>query len=280
MSAALVLGELVLLVWLERRRPLRSAVESKSRREARNVALSAFTAMALQITERPIVSYVTALVRRRRWGLFQRISFPIWLEVPFAVAWMDYTLYVWHVLLHRLPVLWRFHLVHHVDLDLDTTTALRFHCGEMVISVAWRAGQVFVFGLSQLSLSIWQTALLLSVLFHHSNVMLRIEVERLVNRFIVTPRMHGIHHSIIPEETGSNWSSGLTLWDRLHGTLRLNVPQSQVTIGVPAYQNPGELTFPKLMGMPFRKMRPSWNYQEGGQPIRGELSRSSDYLAP
>jgi sterol desaturase/sphingolipid hydroxylase (fatty acid hydroxylase superfamily) len=113
-----------------------------------------------------------------------------------------------------------------VDLDLDASTALRFHFAEMVLSVPWRAAQVLVLGVGPLALSAWQTLALIEILFHHANVELPVEVERWLCRFLVTPRLHGLHHSIVQGETDSNWSSGLTLWDWLHGTLRLNVPQA------------------------------------------------------
>jgi sterol desaturase/sphingolipid hydroxylase (fatty acid hydroxylase superfamily) len=101
--------------------------------------------------------------------------------------------------------------MHHIDVDLDASTVVRFHVGEMVISVLWRCGQVWLLGIAPRTLAIWQVALLLSVLFHHSNVRLPIEIERQLNRFVATPRMHGIHHSIVRDENDSNWSSGLTL---------------------------------------------------------------------
>jgi len=203
---------------------------------------------------------------------------PEWVEVPLAVILLDYTLYVWHVLTHRVSWLWRFHVVHHVDLHLDASTALRFHCGELVLSVVWRVGQIILIGVSPLALSVWQTAVLLSILFHHSNVRLAVETERRLNRFIVTPRMHGMHHSIVQEETNSNWSSGLTLWDRVHGTLRLNVPQEEITIGVPAYRKPEEVTLPKLLAMPFGKERPIWQLPSGGQPARPAVPLAPDQL--
>jgi sterol desaturase/sphingolipid hydroxylase (fatty acid hydroxylase superfamily) len=176
---------------------------------------------------------------------------------------LDYTLYVWHVLTHRVPFLWRFHVVHHVDLDMDATTALRFHFAELVISVAWRAGQVAVIGVSPLSFSVWQIALFLSIMFHHSNVRLPLDVERRLNRFIVTPRMHGIHHSAIRAETDANWSSGLTVWDWLHGTLRLNVPQQDIIIGVPAYREPDDVALGDVLSMPFHSQRPTWRLPDG-----------------
>lgn len=257
-SAPLVLGAFGALLWLERRRPLRRAIEPKLTREARNLAVAAVSAAALQLAERPVIEPLTALVERRRWGLLKRVRLPVWLEVALAIVLLDYTLYLWHVLTHRLPFLWRFHVVHHVDLDLDASTALRFHFAELALSVPWRAAQVSLLGVSPLSFSVWQTLLFLSIMFHHSNLRLPINFERRLNRLIVTPRMHGIHHSIVREETDSNWSSGLTLWDYLHGTLRLNVPQEEITIGVPAYRQPEEVGLLQILVMPLTAERPAW----------------------
>jgi sterol desaturase/sphingolipid hydroxylase (fatty acid hydroxylase superfamily) len=268
LSGLLVGGAFCGLLWLERRRPLRRAVEPKLWRNARNLAVAALSAAAIQVAEQPVTRPLTVLVERRRWGLLKRLALPAWLEVLLAVALLDYTLYVWHVLVHKVPFLWRFHQPHHVDLDLDTSTALRFHFAEMVASVPWRAAQVVGIGVSPLALSVWQTAALVEILFYHSNVELPLGVERWLCRLVVTPRMHGIHHSIVPDETGSNWSSGLTLWDWLHGTLRLNVPQDDITIGVPAYRRPEEVTLPRVLAMPFGEQRDSWRLPGDGTPSR------------
>jgi sterol desaturase/sphingolipid hydroxylase (fatty acid hydroxylase superfamily) len=262
LSGALVLGAFGALLWFERKRPLRREVEPKLTRAARNLAVAASGAVALQLTEKPLVERLTALVERRRWGLLKRARLPLWLETAAAVVLLDYTLYLWHVLTHRLPFLWRFHVVHHVDLDLDATTALRFHFAELALSVPWRAAQILLIGVSPLSLSVWQTLLMVSILFHHSNVRLPVELERRLNLLFVTPRMHGIHHSTVREETDSNWSSGLTVWDVLHGTLRLDVPQDEITIGVPAYRDPRELELTKILAMPFGEERPTWRLHE------------------
>lgn len=267
-SAPLVLGAFGLLAWLERRRPLRRAVEPKLRREARNLAVAAVSAAALRVTEKPVADALTALVERRRWGLLKLLGLPAWLEVTLAVVLLDYTLYLWHVLTHRVPALWRFHLVHHIDLDLDASTALRFHFAELVLSVPWRAAQILLIGVSPRALSAWQNFLFLSILFHHSNLRLPLEVERRLNAVVVTPRMHGIHHSVVREEANSNWSSGLTVWDRLHGTLKLDVPQAEVTVGVPAYRDPEEVGLSEILGLPFGEERPTWQLPSGGTPER------------
>jgi sterol desaturase/sphingolipid hydroxylase (fatty acid hydroxylase superfamily) len=193
---------------------------------------------------------------------------------------MDYTLYLWHVLTHRLPFLWRFHIAHHVDLDLDVSTALRFHSGELAFSTGWRAAQILLIGVSPDALSIWQVLTLLSVIFQHSNVRLSFALEHRLNRLVVTPRMHGIHHSIVREETNSNWSSGLTIWDWLHGTLRLNVPQEEIIIGLPAYREPKDLGLLDVLALPFREQRSIWLLPGNGEPARVSAPIKPDQLLP
>jgi sterol desaturase/sphingolipid hydroxylase (fatty acid hydroxylase superfamily) len=266
LTVSVAAGGFLLLNWLERRRPLRKQTESKLRREARNVAVLGLSAVAVQLTEIPLVLTLTQSLLPRRWGIVRALELPFWIELPAALLLMDYTYYLWHVLLHRVPLLWRFHVVHHADLDMDASTALRFHFGEVLFTLPWRVGQVVLIGLTPVTYSAWQAAFLLSILFHHSDVELPVEWERRLNRFIVTPRMHGIHHSMVRQETNSNWSSGLTLWDRLHGTLRLNVPQTDVVIGVPVYRRPEQVTLPKIIEMPFRELPSVWELPGGGDP--------------
>jgi sterol desaturase/sphingolipid hydroxylase (fatty acid hydroxylase superfamily) len=222
----------------------------------------------VQIAEVPVAMLLALMVEERNWGLVNLVNIPLWARVTLALVLLDYSLYIWHVLTHRVPVLWQFHVVHHADLDMDASTALRFHFGEMILSVPWRAGQILLIGVSPLTFGIWQSFLLVMILFHHSNVKLPIVVERRLNLLIVTPRMHGIHHSIIREETDSNWSSGLTLWDWLHGTLRLNVAQEEITIGVPAYRTLTEASLLKMLKLPFVKQKSSWQFSGGERPTR------------
>jgi sterol desaturase/sphingolipid hydroxylase (fatty acid hydroxylase superfamily) len=279
-AGAIGAGTLLLLRWLEGRRPLRRSVEPKLRHEARNLSVAGVSAIAVVLAERPIVMPLAALVEERGWGLLRVFGFPPWLEIAAALVLMDYTFYLWHILMHRVPLLWRFHLVHHVDLDLDASTALRFHFTEMLASIPWRAGQVALIGLTSLTFSVWQCAFLVSILFHHSNVELPISWERWVNKIFVTPRMHGIHHSIVERETNSNWSSGLTIWDWLHGTLRLNVPQADVTIGVPAFQEPKAVTLPRVLVMPFDRLPESWTLPNGAVPEPHRLPTPETTLLP
>jgi len=245
------------LTALERRRPLRRAREAKWRHVSRNIVFAGAAAATVNLLERPVVEPLARMVQRRRCGLLYMRRLPPPLHFMLAVVLLDYTLFVWHVLTHRIPWLWRFHVVHHVDRDLDASTALRFHAGELALSIPWRAMQIAAIGVPPDALHVWQNIVLLSILFHHSNVELPIDVERLLARFVVTPRLHGIHHSSVPEETNSNWSSGLTVWDSLHGTLRLDVPQQSITIGVAGYSTPADVTLAKSFALPFIAQPPT-----------------------
>jgi len=251
-APALILGVAAALILLERRRPLRRAREDPDRRDLRNLAIAAAAGATVRLVEQSIVEPLAALAERRRWGLLNRMRLPRWARLGLGLALMDYTLYAWHVLTHRVPLLWRFHQVHHADLDLSATTALRFHFGELALSVPWRALQVLLIGVTPRELRLWQRATLISILFHHSNLRLPSAFERWLARAVVTPRMHGIHHSVAAAEMNSNWSSGLSLWDRLHGTLRLGVPQRAITIGVPGYRDPRRLSLTHALALPFR----------------------------
>ena len=141
--------------------------------------------------------------------------------------------------------------VHHIDPELDVSTAFRFHFGEIAFSAAMGVAQVSIIGISPWAFAAYQLAFQAEVLFHHSNWRLPIGVERLLSKVIVTPRMHGIHHSIEHEDVNANWSSGLTVWDWLHGTLKLDVPQGPITVGVKSFEDPERVRLPEMLMLPF-----------------------------
>jgi sterol desaturase/sphingolipid hydroxylase (fatty acid hydroxylase superfamily) len=239
------------LFLLERRQPLRSEKESKSLRNGRNLAVAALGALTIHFAESPVIYPLARVVKRRQCGLVQLLKLPRIAEAIAAILLLDYTLYLQHVLHHRVPLLWRFHSVHHVDLDLDASTAVRFHFGEIALSIPYRIAQVLLIGVDPQVLLGWQTFLLFSILFHHSNVQLPKSIENRLVHFVVTPRMHGIHHSNEPQNQNSNWSGGFTLWDILHGTLNLEIPQQDVEIGVKGFERPEQVTLPKILTQPF-----------------------------
>ena len=247
---------------VERLRPLRLAKEPGPSRVGRNLAIGLLAAATTAASEHPVVGPAQRLAKRHRLGLLRvrpLRRLPRTLRFILGFLLLDYTLFVWHRLNHRAPGLWRFHAVHHIDLDLDSTTGLRFHFGELALAAAFRAAQVLLLGVDSQTLRAWQQMLLVSVVFHHSNVELPLAVERGLQSMIVTPRMHGIHHSVKGDEMNTNYSSLLSWWDRLHETLRLDVPQAAVTIGVEGFTEVGQVTLGRSLALPFLSgdLRPS-----------------------
>ena len=143
-----VVTALIGFVALERSRPLRKQVEPSLRREVRNLTMASVAGLCVALVQTPLVLPLTILVDARRVGLLKLVPLPPVVETLIAVMLMDYTLYLWHVLTHKSDFLWRFHAAHHVDLDLSTTTAIRFHFGEMLLSMPFRAAQIVVLGVS------------------------------------------------------------------------------------------------------------------------------------
>ncbi len=242
----------------ERCSPLRRQTQAEPGRLIRNFALGALSLAVIFVAEGPVTRPLARRAEARRRGLVQRMPLPAWARDLLAFLAMDYTIYLWHVLTHKVPALWRLHLVHHVDLDMDASTALRFHALDMLISVPWRALQVALIGASPRALQLWQTFFFTSIMFHHSNLRLERRLERRLAWVLTTPRMHGIHHSTVRGETDSNWSSGLSFWDRLHRTFRLNEPRGPAEIGVPGYRDPEEIRFRPSLELPFVRQRDAW----------------------
>jgi sterol desaturase/sphingolipid hydroxylase (fatty acid hydroxylase superfamily) len=241
---------------IERLHPLRTRKEPGPARVGRNVAIGLLAAATTAASELPIVRPAQRLAERRRLGLLRwppLRRLPRALRILLGFVLLDYTLYLWHWLNHHAPFLWRFHAVHHVDLDLDSTTGVRFHFGELAIASGFRALQVLLLGVDRETLRLWQQMLLVSVVFHHSNLELPIAVEQGLNAVVVTPRMHGIHHSTRAAETDSNFSSLLSCWDRVHRSLRLDVPQAAITIGVPGFAEPEAVTLERSLMLPFHR---------------------------
>ncbi len=254
LSGILSIGTFVALYAFERKQPLRRQIEQKEVSTIRNLAIASTAGLAINFFEKPVMDKLMRFVERKNFGLLKILRLPKILETILAIILLDYTLYLWHVLTHKLPFLWRFHRIHHADLDLPASTAIRFHFGEITISVLFRAGQALLIGVSPKALNTWQSLLFLSILFHHSNARLPKRFEENLQKIIVTPRLHGIHHSIRQDEMNSNWSSGLTVWDFLHKTFRNNVPQDKIIIGVAEFDEQNKVTLGKMLIAPFVKM--------------------------
>ena len=211
--------------------------------------MGAMCAAVVATVETPAVQAVARANASGRRGLAGLTPRPLAALVAFAA--MDYGFYLWHVATHRVPFLWRFHRVHHVDPAMSMSTAIRFHFVDMAVSLPWRLVQVRVSGITPPTLRAWQRFFTLSILFHHSNWALPEGWDERLSWLITTPRMHGIHHSVVQAERDSNWSSGISLWDRLHGTFRHWPALRDITTGVDDRRAAGDVAVGRALLAPF-----------------------------
>lgn len=238
------------LLLAERARPLRRRTCEQMPRLVRNGAMGAACQLLVMASDTPVTQAIARENARSRRGLQHAVGgFP---GRVLAFLLMDYTYYLWHVATHKVPFLWRFHRVHHVDPDLDMSTAVRFHAIDMLISVPMRMVQVRLSGADPQTHDAWRGFFLGSILFHHSNLRLPGRMDEALSLVVTTPRMHGIHHSQRLDEMDSNWTSGLSIWDRLHGTFRADVRQDRIAIGVDDPAAERDIAFLAAFAAPFR----------------------------
>lgn len=223
---------------------------------ARNLALGlvnaavvavVFAALWLAVAEWASAHGVGVLnVLRDRFGL------PGWAHAALAVLFLDAWTYAWHRLNHRIPLLWRFHRVHHADAQMDVTTASRFHIGEIVLSSLLRLPLIAALGIYAWELVAYEALMFAVVQFHHANVALPPRIERLLRRVIVTPGMHKIHHSRVQMETDSNYASLFSVWDRLFRSFRERDDLDAIRLGLDDFDAPDDATVRGMLTMPLR----------------------------
>ncbi len=258
-SVLLLTIAIAVLFVLERAFPLRKQKLPLGRRLVVNSVVSLLAIAAAMMIVRPVASWLLGEVSQNGWGLTGIGGMPVMLQGVVTFLLLDLSFYYWHRANHVWPFLWRFHNVHHVDPDLDVSTSIRFHFLEIAFSAAFRALQVIVIGGEPWMFVAYETTFQLNILFQHSNIRLPITIERWIVLILVTPRMHGIHHSKRFYDVNSNWSSVFSWWDRLHGTLNLNVSQAAIDIGVPGYSQPRDNQILQLLLMPLKPQRNYWS---------------------
>lgn len=267
-KAALIVGFAILMIGLERlfpaARPLAAAhltsLTERIRRMARNISMAGLNAVLSPL----IVIPVSALAAQ--WSLDWR---PAWWQgtggLLLDLLLLDFWIYWWHVANHRVPFLWRFHEVHHLDQFLDATTALRFHAGEVVLSSLVRAMVIFVLAVPLTSVVVFEIAVMIAALFHHSNLKIAPRVERILSWFVVTPAIHWVHHHAVRRDTDSNYATILSLWDRLFGNRSPTERWPEMPIGVERLTDRGFLA---LLARPFRRRSDHQSFGPGDRPDR------------
>lgn len=247
------LGVLSLMASWEVLFPRRSLTMSKVRRWVANLSVVVIDAVIIRLLFAAGAVGAALLATEQDLGLLNRVAWPIWLETILAVIALDFTLYLQHVMFHAVPFFWRFHMMHHADLDCDVTTGLRFHPVEVVLSMLIKFAAIAVVGPSPQAVLTFEVLLNATSMFNHSNVRMPATIDRCLRWIVVTPEMHRVHHSILPRETNTNFGFNLPWWDRLLGTYR-SQPEGgheAMTLGLKQFRDPARLTLMGILLLPF-----------------------------
>ncbi len=217
---AIFLGLFALIAVFEQLVPRRPRPKL-ARRWATNWAIVVVDTLALRAFAilLPILAVTAAAdAATRGWGILNLTDWPLWIDVLLTIVILDFMVWLHHVLNHKVPLFWRYHRVHHADVEMDVTTAIRFHPIEIFLSMFLKIGIVYLLGAPVIGVIIFEILLNGSAMFNHSNIRLPLKLDRILRRFMVTPDMHRIHHSALQPETDSNYGFALSVWDRWFGT--------------------------------------------------------------
>jgi len=233
--------------------PRRQLTVSKTGRWFNNLTIILLDSLVVRILFPVAAVGVSVAAQDHHWGLFNVFQLPRWIVLPMAVLLLDLTIYLQHVMVHAVPLLWRVHMVHHADLDYDVTTGLRFHPVEIMLSMGIKMVVVAGLGLPVLSVLIFEIILNATAMFNHGNIHLPEKIDSYLRLFVVTPDMHRVHHSVIIHETNRNFGFNFPWWDRLFGTY-LDQPvdgHTGMSIGISQFRTTEQVTLSRLLLLPF-----------------------------
>lgn len=244
---------LAVLALAEAAAPRRGRRRPRLGRWTNNLALLAVNSLSVRFLI-PVLAVGTAVAAARHgWGLLNHIGMPAWAAVPLAVLALDLVIYLQHRVFHAVPLLWRLHMVHHADPDVDVSTGGRFHPFEIVLSMLIKMAAVLALGAPAAAVLLFEVLLNATSTFNHANLALPPGVDRMLRAIVVTPDMHRVHHSVRREETNSNFGFNLPWWDRLFGTYRdqPQAGQAGMTIGLAQFQSDRPQDLLWMLRLPF-----------------------------
>ena len=252
----------------------RELTTSKGRRWVGNLSLVLVDTLIVRLLF-PTAAVGTALiVADLGWGVLNVVSVPYWAALLISVATLDLAIYLQHVMFHALPALWRLHMVHHADLDLDVTSGSRFHPIEIVLSMFIKLGVISVLGPPLLGVLIFEVVLNALAMFNHANARIPLPLDRVLRWIIVTPDMHRVHHSVEKPEHNTNFGFNLSCWDRVLGTYTDQPAKGHegMTIGLKSFRERSWQSLPRLLAMPFCNPTES-SMTSGREESRGEMGK-------
>ena len=256
-GACFLLVLLIMLGW-EQWRPFRQPRSGHRQRQLRHLGLLLLNTGVARVLM-PILPVGAALyAQQQHWGLLAGLGQYPMLQMIIALILLDGLIYLQHVAMHHVPWLWALHRVHHADEHLDVTSGVRFHPLEILLSLAYKVLVVVLLGVPAVAVVLFEVMLNGFAMFNHSNISLPRSVDRLLRYAIVTPDMHRVHHSVLQDETNSNYGFNLSCWDRWCGTYRAQPQESPklMSLGLFQYQGRRWQTMRALLLLPFVKSRP------------------------
>lgn len=243
----------VMALW-EVARPRRALSVSKKLRWSSNLGIVVLNTLIarLALPMAPVAFAYVAL--ERSWGVFNLVTWNGWVELVAAVVLLDFFIWLQHVMVHAIPLLWRLHRMHHADVDYDVTTGARFHPIEILLSLAIKFAVIALLGASPVAVLIFEVVLNATAMFNHANVKLPLGLDAVLRLLVVTPDMHRVHHSVIPRECNSNFGFNLPWWDRLFGTYIAQPQDGHVgmTIGLDVFRNERDERLDQMLIQPLR----------------------------
>jgi sterol desaturase/sphingolipid hydroxylase (fatty acid hydroxylase superfamily) len=247
------LGIFSLMVVWEVAMPRRARALTRRVRWPSNLGIVAFNTVLLRLVVPTTAVGLALLSQEQSWGLFNNLAIPFWLSIGLSVLLLDLAIYLQHVMFHAVPALWRLHRMHHADLDFDVTTGARFHPIEIVLSMGIKLAVIVVLGAPAIAVLIFEVALNATSMFNHGNVRIAPKVDGLLRLLVVTPDMHRVHHSVLPDETNSNFGFNLPWWDRLLGTYRAQpvAGHDGMTIGIEQFRTSRDQWLDRMLAQPF-----------------------------
>jgi len=248
-------GALILFSGLETLFPRRKRNLPRQTRWLTHLGITVIDSVAVRILG-PLTAIAVALwASSKGIGLFNMTDWPLWVEVALAFIVLDFAIYLQHVISHHVPLFWRFHKVHHTDRDLDASSAVRFHPVEIILSMLYKCCVVVIIGPAVLAVFIFEIVLNASAIFNHANLKLPSWLDKLFRIVIVTPDMHRVHHSVVTNETNSNFGFNLSIWDKLCRTYKAQPEAGHggMTVGLSEHQTDAPSKLFWSLKLPFAK---------------------------
>lgn len=249
---------LLMIIW-EYYKPRCHFCVTRKNRWLINLGLAVFNMVIMRVSLGGLAYLAATMTTEYSFGLLNQWATPYGLSLLISLLFLDFAIYIQHILAHKWTLLWRLHQVHHTDIAMDATTAVRFHPLEILFSMLYKGVCIVIIGANPDAVIAFEVILNAAATFNHSNIYISPAWDKALRYALVTPDMHRIHHSVIPQETDSNYGFSLSCWDRLFHTYtaKSQSPQTEMSIGLIFFRQLQELTFIRLLYLPFQALRKS-----------------------